>query len=150
MIDGTEYPIAFESRVLSETEVNYATTEREALGVVQAVQSFRPYIYGSKCIVCTDHASLQWLFRQNADGMTFRMVQKLQEYDYQIVHRPSDEHFYAGGLSRRPNDIPQWLPGEEDALRGPIPNLTARYSKPNAIFEPPEPKLVRNWKSQRM
>ena len=132
VIDGIEYPIAFESRVLTKTEVNYATTKREALGVVQAVQWFRPYIYGSKCIIRTDHASLQGLFRQNADGMTFRMVQKLQEYDYQIVHRPGDKHCNADGLSRRPNDVPQWLPGEEDALRGPIPEFTEFDS---ALFE---------------
>ena len=107
MIDGKEYPIAFESRVLTKTEINYDTTKRDALGVVQAVQWFKPYIHGSKCIIRTDHASLQWLFRQNSIGMTFRMVQKLQEYDYQIVHRPSDNHCNADGLSRRPNDIPQ-------------------------------------------
>ena len=132
VIDGTEYPIAFESRVLSKTEVNYATTKREALGVIQAVQWFRPYIYGSKCIIRTDHASLQWLFRQNADGMTFRMVQKWQEYDYQIVHRPGDKHCNTDGLSRRPNDVPQWLPGEEETLRGPIPEFTEFDS---ALFE---------------
>ena len=79
IIDGEERPIAFESRGLSKTEVNYATTKREALGIVQAMQWFRPYIYGSQCIVRTDHASLQWLFRQNADEMTFRMIQKMQE-----------------------------------------------------------------------
>ena len=78
-IDGKERPIAFESRVLSKTGVNYATTQREALGIVQAMQWFRPYIYGSQCIVRTDHESLQWLFRQNADGMTFRMIQRMQE-----------------------------------------------------------------------
>ena len=123
VIDGTEYTIAFESRVFTKTEVNYATTKREALGLIQAVQWFRPYIYGSKCIIRTDHASLQWLFRQNADGMTFRMVQKLQEYDYQIVHRPGDKHCNADGLSRRPNDVPLWLPGEEETLRSPIPEF---------------------------
>ena len=80
IIDGKERLIAFESRVLSKTEVSYATTKREALGIVQAMQWFRPYIYGSQCIVRTDHASLQWFFRQNADGMTFRMIQKIQEY----------------------------------------------------------------------
>ena len=90
LIDGEERPIAFESRVLSKTEVNYATTKREALSIVQAMQWFRPYFYGSQCIVRTDHASLQWLFRQNADGMTFRMIQKMQEYNYQIVHRPGE------------------------------------------------------------
>ena len=82
IIDGEERPIAVESRVLSKTEVNYATTKREAIGIVQAMQWFRPYIYGSQCIVRTDHGSLQWLFRQNADGMTFRMIQKMQEYHY--------------------------------------------------------------------
>ena len=79
IFDGEERPIAFESKVLSKTEVYYATTKREALGIVQAMQRFRLYIYGSQCIVRTDHASLQWLFRQNADGMTFRMIQKMQE-----------------------------------------------------------------------
>ena len=64
--------------------------------------------------------------------MTFRKVQKLQEYDYQIVHRPGDKHCNADGLSRRPNDVPQWLPGEEYALRGPIPEFTEFDS---ALFE---------------
>ena len=92
IIDGEVRPIAFESRVLSKTEVNYATTKREALGIVQAMECFRPYIYGSQCILRTDHASLQWLFRQNADGMTFRMIHKMQEHNYRIVHRPGENY----------------------------------------------------------
>ena len=44
IVDGEERPIAFESRVLSKTEVNYATTKREALGIVQAMQWFRLYM----------------------------------------------------------------------------------------------------------
>ena len=78
IIDGEERPLVFESKVWSKTEVNYATTKRDALGIVQAMQWFRPYIYGSQCKVRTDHASLQWLIRQNADGMTLRMIQKMQ------------------------------------------------------------------------
>ena len=49
--------MAFKSRVLTKIEVNYATTKREASGVVQAMQWFRPYIYGTQCIVRTDHAT---------------------------------------------------------------------------------------------
>ena len=130
--DGEERPIAFESSVLSTTEVNYATTKREALGIVQVRQWFHPYIYGSQCIVRTDHASLQWLFRQNADGMTFRMIQKMQEYRYRKVQRPRKTLCNADGLSRRPNEKPEGKEGEEEELRGQIPEFqtmekTARW-----------------------
>ena len=50
--DAKERPIGFESSVLSKTEVKYATTEREALGIVQAMQWmhwFHLYIHGSQC-----------------------------------------------------------------------------------------------------
>ena len=40
--DAEERPIVFESRVLSKTEINYATTKCEALGIAQAMQWFRP------------------------------------------------------------------------------------------------------------
>ena len=87
------------------------------------MQWFRPCIYGTQCIVRTDHASLQWLFRQNADGMTLRMIQKMQEYDYRIVYRPGEKHNNANGLSRRPNEKPEWKIGEEEELRGVIPQF---------------------------
>ena len=64
IVHAEERPIAFESRVLRNTEIIYATTTCEALGIAQAMQWFRPYIYGSQCIVRTGPASLQWLFRQ--------------------------------------------------------------------------------------
>ena len=123
VIEGEERPVAFESSVLTKTEANYATTKREGLGIVQAMQWFSPYNYGTQCIVRTDHASLQWLFRQNADGMTFRMIQKMHEYDYRIVHRPGEKHNNADGLSRRPNEKPEWKIGEEEELRGVIPRF---------------------------
>ena len=87
------------------------------------MQWFRPYIYGSRCIVRTDHASLQWLFRQNADGMTFQKIQRMQEYNYRIVQRPGEKHCNADGLSRRPNEKPEWKEGEEEELRGQIPEF---------------------------
>ena len=87
IFDGEERPIAFDSRVLSKTALNYATRKGVAPGIVQAMQGFRPYFYGSQSTVRTDHASFQWLFRKNADGMTFRMIQQMQEYNYQIVNR---------------------------------------------------------------
>ena len=89
---------------------------------------FRLYIYGPQCIVRTDHASLQWLFRQNADGMTFRMIQKMQEYNYRIVHRPGEKHCNADGLSKRPNEKPEGKEGEEE-MRGQIPEFQTMVNR---------------------
>jgi len=57
-IDGIERPIAFFSRVMSETQQKYCTTRRELLAVVCAVQHFRHYLYGTKVILRTDHYTL--------------------------------------------------------------------------------------------
>ena len=51
VVNDKERPFAFISRVLSKTKSNYATTEREDLGVVQAVKWFRPYILGCPIII---------------------------------------------------------------------------------------------------
>ena len=48
------------------------------------------------------------------------MIQKMQEYNYRIVHRPGEKHCNADGLSRRPNEKPDWKEGEEEELRGQI------------------------------
>ena len=124
VIEGEERPVAFESKVWTKTEVNYATTKREALGNVQAMQWFRPkFTERNVLIEQITRASLQWLFRQNADGMTFRMIQKMQEYDYRVVHRPGEKHNNADGLSRRPNEKPEWKIGEEEELRVVVPRF---------------------------
>ena len=82
VIDGVECPLHFASRVLSKAETMYSATKRECLAVVQAVKWFKPYLYGVAFILRTDHSSLQWMFRQNADGTTFRMIQTIQEFDF--------------------------------------------------------------------
>ena len=46
MDDGSEYPIAYASRTLSNAERNYSNLEREALALVFGVKKFHQYIYG--------------------------------------------------------------------------------------------------------
>jgi hypothetical protein len=40
---------------------NYATTEKELLAVIFAIDKFRSYLLGAKAIVYTDHATLKYL-----------------------------------------------------------------------------------------
>ena len=62
--DGTEKPIQYASRVLTEAERKWSTREEEALAIVWAVDYFRPYLIGDHLNITTDHASLEQL--QNA------------------------------------------------------------------------------------
>ena len=121
IVDGVEYPVVFASRVLTPAECRYSTTKKEALAVIQAMKWFKPYIWGNQFVLRTDHASLQWLFRQNNDGMIFRILQRPQEFDFQVEHRPGDKHGNADGLSRQCGFTPELTEAERLVMFGSCP-----------------------------
>ena len=59
--DKRHHAIAYASKTLSGPQLNYATTKKELLAVVFAIDKFRSYLVGSKVIVYTDHAALKYL-----------------------------------------------------------------------------------------
>lgn len=59
---GKDLPICYASRTLNKSENNYSTTELECLAIVYGVKQFRPYLYGRKFIILSDHRPLTWLF----------------------------------------------------------------------------------------
>ena len=102
VIDGQEYVLGYASKTLSRTEQNYCVTRRELLAVVKFVQHFRPYLYGRKFTVRTDHSSLQWLLNfREPENQLARWLQVLSEYDFVVHHRPGRQHGNADGLSRQ-------------------------------------------------
>ena len=54
--------IYYAIKVLNESQLNYATTEKELLAVVYAFDKFWSYLIGSKVIVYTNHLALRYLF----------------------------------------------------------------------------------------
>lgn len=101
--EGVERPVAYFSRVLSRPERQYCTTRKELLAVVKAIEHFRPYLYGVSFSLRTDHAALKWLLNfREPEGQIARWIQQLQEYDFDIQHRPGLRHNNADALSRRP------------------------------------------------
>ena len=56
-----DHPIYFYSIIFSQTEHNYAKTEREGLAMIYALQKFRHYLLGSHFKFFIDHSSLKYL-----------------------------------------------------------------------------------------
>ncbi|GBG83691.1 hypothetical protein CBR_g37492 [Chara braunii] len=107
--DGREHVIEYVSKTLSQAQANYEACKGECLAVVWGIQHFRPYLYGHKFVLVTDHQLLLSL-RNNTDctGTLGRWAVRLQDYDFDIGHRAMRQHGNTDGLTRLlpPNKCP--------------------------------------------
>ena len=104
-IQNGKVVIAYNGRGLNQAEQNYSTTEREALALVKGIKKYQSHLQNHKFTVVTDHSSLRWLMSvKDASGRLARWALLLQQYDFNIVHRPGRIHGNADCLSRRPYD----------------------------------------------
>ena len=86
---------------MNETQLNYATTEKELLVVVFAFDKFRPYLIGNKVIVFTNHFAIKYLMtKNNGKPRLNRLVLLLQEFDVGIKDKKGSENMVADHLSR--------------------------------------------------
>ena len=98
-----DLPVAYISRVLVGHELNYSTTKKECLAVLYAVNQFRPYIYGRKFTLISDHESLRWINSAKDPGRRLiRWRLKLRDYEYEFKYKPGKLNTNADALSRNP------------------------------------------------
>lgn len=102
---GKDLPIAYTSRLLNKAEKNYSTIEKELLAIVYCVNYFRPYLYGQKFSLVTDHKPLTWL--HSVKVPTSRLIRwrlKLVKYEYQVIYKARRNNVNANALSRNPTN----------------------------------------------
>ncbi|GJU21461.1 reverse transcriptase domain-containing protein [Tanacetum coccineum] len=94
--------IAYASRQLKIHEKNYTTHDLELGAVVFALKIWRHYLYGTKCVVFTDHKSLQHILDQKDLNMRQRRwIELLSDYDCEIRYHPGKANVVADALSQK-------------------------------------------------
>ncbi|GJT45980.1 reverse transcriptase domain-containing protein [Tanacetum coccineum] len=94
--------IAYASRQLKIYKKNYITHDLELGAVVFALKIWRHYLYGTKCVVFTDHKSLQHILDQKDLNMRQRRwIELLSDYDCEIRYHPGKANVVADALSRK-------------------------------------------------
>ncbi|OMJ24159.1 Retrovirus-related Pol polyprotein from transposon [Smittium culicis] len=103
--DGSVRSVAYSSRKLIAAELNYSTTDKEALGVLYGFTKYHHFVHGSVTELHTDHQTLvSALSNEDPRGRTARWNSLLQAYDYTVIHVKGLDNTVADALSR---DFPE-------------------------------------------
>ena len=111
MGDGTERPIAYASRTLTDAEKRYSQIEKEGLAIVFSVKKFHSYLFGRSFTIESDHQPLSFLFGEKkgipslASARIQRWALTLSAYSYTIRHKPGRTLGNADALSRLPRSV---------------------------------------------
>ncbi|PNX73026.1 hypothetical protein L195_g028924 [Trifolium pratense] len=131
--DKKLYAIYYASRTIDSAQMNYATTEKELLAIVFAVDKFRSYLIGSKIIIYTDHAAIRYLLsKKDAKPRLLRWILLLQEFDLEILDNKGTDNVVADHLSRMEGIEPESVPINDDfpyeRLIAQLENISAKLS----------------------
>ncbi|GKD23552.1 reverse transcriptase domain-containing protein [Tanacetum coccineum] len=103
-------PIHYASKIMTEAESNYTTTEKEMLVVVYAFEKFWSYLIMNKSIVYTDHFALKYLFaKKDAKARFLRWVLLRQEFVFNIIDTKGAENLAAETLGVISSKTTPWF-----------------------------------------
>ena len=95
-------PIAYGSKVLSDTEMKYGAPKAEMFAVVTFVEKYRACLGSAPFKLRVDNRALSWLKTYSMDQSYIgRWIVRLDGYHMIIEHRMRDKHQNADSLSKK-------------------------------------------------
>ena len=95
-------PIAYGSKVLTDTEMKYGAPKAEMFAVVIFVEKYRAYLGSEPFKLRVDNRALSWLKTYSMDQSYIgRWIVRLDRYNMIIEHRTRDTHQNADSLSKK-------------------------------------------------
>lgn len=76
------------------------------MAIIYALQTWRPYLHGSKFKILTDHHPLKYLDTQKTlSRRQARWVEFMQEFDYEVAYIKGKANIVADALSRQYKEV---------------------------------------------
>jgi hypothetical protein len=101
--DGTEKPVAYFSKKLSECQKKKKAIYIESLAIREAIKYWRYWLVGRKFTVITDHKPLENLnLKSRTDEELGDLANYLLQYDFDVIYRSGSRNGEADCLSRNP------------------------------------------------
>ena len=95
-------PIAYGSKVLSDTEMKYGAPKAEMFAVITFVEKYRAYSGSAPFKLRVDNRALAWLKTYSMDQSYIgRWIVRLDGYHMIIEHRTRDKHQNADSLTKK-------------------------------------------------
>ena len=134
--EGEERIIGYGSVSLNKAQKKYSTTDKELAALRFGVKHFKPYIYGRKFIVRTDHKALIYLNQmKNVDPRLMRTYEDLQVGDYEVEYIKGQENVLADHLSRNPLSVTSEMGEAYESPEYDSDPVFTPPGGPNTLFE---------------
>lgn len=96
--------VAYAGRSNNQAQAKYSSYEEQCLVVVQAMATFRCYLFGSLFTLVTYYQPLKWFMEfDRLTGKLARWAFITQEYEFEVKHQAGIVNQAMDGLSRNPS-----------------------------------------------
>lgn len=132
-----EHPIAIESGRFTGAQLNYTTTEKEFMAIVEAFKRSRHMLLQVDSTVITDHLNLTfWMEPRQLSPRQARWVETLSTFRFKIVYRPGKYATMPDALSRRSD----YHPGKGTTINNEYNFIQALPTMSEVSQSSPKPK----------